>query len=117
MRGVFQFFRRYSPAGQKVQVRRKLPRRLWRLEWRAQIRYPTPVVCGVNRIRQELALPLIGLSALLGVLQNAAASMIIDSPPFLDLLQGSKAPETGEVVVQAAIADAWGLRRAVGITH
>jgi len=55
---------------------------------------------------------LIRFSALLGVLQNDAASMIIDDSPFLDLVQGSKAAEASEVVVQAAIADAQGLSEA-----
>jgi hypothetical protein len=55
--------------------------------------------------------------ALLGVLQNDAAPIIIDNSPFLDLLQGSKAAETGEVVVQAAISYARGSSGAVDITH
>jgi hypothetical protein len=39
------------------------------------------------------------LSPLLGILQNDTAPMIIDNPPFLDLLQGSKAAEAGKVIV------------------
>jgi hypothetical protein len=39
------------------------------------------------------------LSPLLGVLQNDTAPMIIDNPPFFDLLQGSKATEAGKVIV------------------
>jgi hypothetical protein len=54
---------------------------------------------------------------LLGVLQNEAAPMLIDDPPFLDLLQGSKAAETGIVIVQAAISYARGSNGAVDITH
>jgi hypothetical protein len=52
-----------------------------------------------------------------GVLQNDAAPMIIDNPPFFDLVQGSKAAEANEIIVQAAIACARGLNRAVDITH
>jgi hypothetical protein len=43
--------------------------------------------------------------------------MIIDKAPFFDLLQASKAAQAGQLVVQAAIADAGGLNGAVGITH
>jgi hypothetical protein len=60
---------------------------------------------------------LMGVSASLGVLQDDVASMIIGKPPFLDLVQGSKAAETVEVIVEAAIADARRLRRTVGICH
>jgi len=42
---------------------------------------------------------LMRLSPLLGVLQYDAAPMIIDKPPFLDLLQRSKAAEAGEIIV------------------
>lgn len=42
---------------------------------------------------------LICLSPLLGVLQNDAAPMIIDNPPFFDFLQRSKAAEAGKVIV------------------
>jgi len=38
-------------------------------------------------------------SSLLGILQDDAAPMIVGDPPFLDLLQGSKAAEAGQVVV------------------
>jgi hypothetical protein len=41
---------------------------------------------------------------MLGVLQDDAAPLIIYQPPFLDLLEGSKTAEAGEVIVQAAIA-------------
>jgi hypothetical protein len=57
------------------------------------------------------------LSALLGVLQNDAPPMLIDNPPFLDLLHGPKAAETRKIIVQAAISYAWGLRAAVDIIH
>jgi hypothetical protein len=50
-------------------------------------------------------------------LQNDAAPTIIDKPPFFDLLHGSKAAQAGQVIVQAAIADAGGLNGAVRITH
>ena len=54
---------------------------------------------------------------LLGVLQNDEAPLIIDNPPLFDLLQGSKAAETGKVIVQAAISYARGFRGIVDITH
>jgi hypothetical protein len=43
--------------------------------------------------------------------------MVIDSPPFLDLIQGSKAAEADEIIAQAAISYARGLNRTVDITH
>jgi hypothetical protein len=60
---------------------------------------------------------LIRLSSLLGVLQNDTAPMIIDNPPFLNLLQGSIAAEAGKFIVQAAISYARGFSGAVDITH
>jgi hypothetical protein len=54
---------------------------------------------------------------LLGVLQNDTAPMIIDSPPFFDLRQGSKAAEADELIIQAAISYARGLSGVVDITH
>jgi hypothetical protein len=56
-------------------------------------------------------------SALLGALQNDAAPMIIDSAPFFDLLQGSKAAEADQIIVQAAISYARGLSGTLDITH
>jgi hypothetical protein len=56
-------------------------------------------------------------AALLGVSQNDTAPMNIDNPPFFDLLQGSKAADANEVIVQAAISYARGLSGAVDITH
>jgi hypothetical protein len=53
----------------------------------------------------------------MGVLQNGMPPNIVDNPPFFDLLQGSKAAETGKVVVQAAIPYARGLSSAVDVTH
>jgi hypothetical protein len=50
-------------------------------------------------------------------LQNDAAPTIIDKPPFFDLLHGPKAAQAGQVVVQAAIADAGGLNGAIGFAH
>jgi len=44
------------------------------------------------------------LPALSGVLQNDAATAVIDNPPLFDLLQRSKAAEADKVVVEAAIA-------------
>jgi hypothetical protein len=57
------------------------------------------------------------LSPLLGVLQNDTAPMIVDDPPFFDLLERSKAAEADKVIVQAAISYARGLSGAIGITH
>jgi hypothetical protein len=54
---------------------------------------------------------------LFGVLQNDAAPMIIGKPPLFDLLQGSKAAEAGQIIVQAAISHARGLSGVVDITH
>jgi hypothetical protein len=48
---------------------------------------------------RDLAQHLTRLAALLGVLQNDTPPMIIDGPPFLDLLQGSKAAEAGKFIV------------------
>jgi hypothetical protein len=48
---------------------------------------------------RDLAQHLIYVPSLLGVFQNDTAPMIIDQPPFLDLLQGSKAAEAGKVIV------------------
>jgi hypothetical protein len=50
-------------------------------------------------------------------LQNDTAPVIVDDPPFFDLIQGSKAAEAGKVIVQAAISYARGLNGAVDITH
>jgi hypothetical protein len=50
-------------------------------------------------------------------LQNDAPPMLIDNPPFFDLIHGPKAAETGKVIVEAAISYARGLRAAVDITH
>jgi hypothetical protein len=54
---------------------------------------------------------------LLGVLQDDAAPMIIDNPPFFDFLQGAKAAEAVKLIVEAAISYARGLSGAVDITH
>jgi hypothetical protein len=43
--------------------------------------------------------------------------MVIDDPPFFDLFQGSKAAQTGIVIVEAAISYARGSNGAVDITH
>jgi hypothetical protein len=59
----------------------------------------TNLTGGPNRMWRDLAQHLIRLSPLLGVLQNDTAPMIIDNPPFIDLLQGSKAAQTGVVIV------------------
>jgi hypothetical protein len=57
------------------------------------------------------------LFPLFGVLQNDAPSMTIGQPPLFDLIQGSKAAEAGEVIVQAAISDARGPGGAVEFIH
>jgi hypothetical protein len=57
------------------------------------------------------------LFPLLGVLQNDAAPLIVDDSPFFDLVQGAKASEACEAVVEAAIADARGLNRPFDIAH
>jgi hypothetical protein len=54
---------------------------------------------GRNGTRYELAPHLIRLSPLLGILQNDAASLIIDNSPFFDLIQRSKAAEASKVIV------------------
>jgi len=43
------------------------------------------------------------LSALFGVLQNHEAPLSVGQPPFLDLVQGSKAAKAGKVIAQTAI--------------
>jgi hypothetical protein len=47
----------------------------------------------------DLAQHLMCLSPLLGVLQNDTAPMIIDNPPFFDLLERSKAAQAGIIIV------------------
>jgi hypothetical protein len=46
----------------------------------------------------------IGLATLLGMSQNLTPSLIISQPPFLDLLQGSKAAKAGEVIAETAVS-------------
>jgi hypothetical protein len=48
---------------------------------------------------RDLAQHLMCLTPLLGVLQNDTAPMIIDDPPFFDLLERSKAAEADKVIV------------------
>jgi hypothetical protein len=43
--------------------------------------------------------------------------MIVGNSPILDFLQGSKAAEADEAVVQAAIPYARGSNRSIDITH
>ncbi len=52
-----------------------------------------------------------------GIQKNDAAPVPIGNSPFLDLLQGSKATQTGIVIVQAAIAYARGGGGAVDAAH
>jgi hypothetical protein len=66
---------------------------------------------------REFARHLIGLAPLLGVLQNNAAPMIIDNPPFFDLFQGSMAAEAPKVIVQTAVPYARGLSAVIDIIH
>jgi hypothetical protein len=56
-------------------------------------------------------------AAHLGVLQNDAAPLLIGKPPFLDFLDGSKATETVEVIIQAAISSARRLNGAFDRVH
>jgi hypothetical protein len=44
------------------------------------------------------------LPALPGILQNRASPLIIGQPPFLNLIQGSKAAKTGKVIAQTAVS-------------
>src|SRR5580704_5139277 len=67
---------------------------------------------GQSSVKRTARLP-----ALFCVLQNEAAPSLIDKAPFFDLLQRSKAAETGQFVVQAAIAYTRGLSGAVDVTH
>jgi hypothetical protein len=57
------------------------------------------------------------LSSLVRVLQNDQAPLIIDDPPLFDLLEGSKAADAIQVIVEAAIAHAWRFSRGIDITH
>src|SRR5580704_13515702 len=43
--------------------------------------------------------------------------MIIGDPPLFDLIERSKAAETGKIIVEAAISNAWGWNAAVDFTH
>ena len=59
----------------------------------------------------------LGFSAFFGVLQDDAAAMIIDERPFFDFVQGPKAAEAGQFVIEAAIADRRGLSGTVHFNH
>lgn len=52
----------------------------------------------------------------LRVFQDQPSAPAIGHSPFLDFVQGSKAAETREIFVEAAIPDAGGLD-AVGVVH
>jgi hypothetical protein len=54
---------------------------------------------------------------LLGGLPNGIAPAVADNSPFLDLIQRPKAADADEVIVQAAIAHARGLRGIVDVGH
>jgi hypothetical protein len=71
----------------------------------------------LNLARLASKSSLIGRSALLGILQNDAAPLIICNCPFFDLLQGSKTARAGKIVIQAAIANAWRPNGAINFTH
>jgi hypothetical protein len=60
---------------------------------------------------------MIGLLPTPSILQNDSAPMLIDKPPFLDLIEGSKASEANQIIVQAAIPYARGLNSVVDICH
>jgi hypothetical protein len=49
-------------------------------------------------------LHLMGLSALLGILQNHPAPLSVGQPPFFDLIQRSKTAKAGQVIAQTAIS-------------
>jgi hypothetical protein len=57
------------------------------------------------------------LSALLGLLQNGTAPMIIDDAPIFDFVERPKASNADVVVIQAAISYARRLNGLVDITH
>src|ERR1700689_3047383 len=60
---------------------------------------------------------LIRLTPLPGITQDDAAPMRIGTPPFLDLLQGSKASETSILIIEAAVSCTRGSSGAVGVAH
>jgi hypothetical protein len=66
---------------------------------------------------RDVARHLIRASSLPGVLQNDAAPVIVDHPPFFDLVQGSKAAKANQVIVQAAITYARRVQGTVDVTH
>jgi hypothetical protein len=47
---------------------------------------------------------LIHPSALLGILENQATSLIIGQPPLFNLIQGPEAAKAGKVIAQTAIS-------------
>jgi hypothetical protein len=51
------------------------------------------------------------------ILQNHSAALTVDDPPFLDLLDGSKAAEAVQIVVQATIAYTRGLHGIIDVIH
>jgi hypothetical protein len=57
------------------------------------------------------------LLALLRIFQNDAAAIIVDQAPLLDFLDRTETSETGEIIIQAAIAYARGSNAAVEVTH
>jgi|HubBroStandDraft_6_1064221.scaffolds.fasta_scaffold306335_3 hypothetical protein len=57
------------------------------------------------------------LPALRGVLENAVPTSTIHDAPFFDFLKGSKASQTDQIIVQAAISYARRLSGIVHVTH
>jgi hypothetical protein len=69
------------------------------------MQWSLPLAGPSDRVRsgRELAGQPISVPAMFGVLQNDSTSMTIDQAPGLDLLQGSKAAKTSQIVIQAAV--------------
>jgi hypothetical protein len=59
----------------------------------------------------------VSLFPLPGKLQNLSTPVATDDSPFFNLSQGSKATETGIVIVEATVSYARGLNDVVDITH
>jgi hypothetical protein len=49
-------------------------------------------------------------------LEDGTAPIVVNDTPLLDFLERSEAPQTDQVIVEAAISHTWRLRRAVHIT-
>jgi hypothetical protein len=60
---------------------------------------------------------LIFLFALAGIAKNDASPFIARQRPLLDLIQGSEAAKTSEVIAQTAISYARRLSKCIEVTH